>query len=54
MYRQGDVLIVPVADEAVPSHVPDAPKEPRDAGAGWCWPWGRSPDTCTRCSAGAN
>ncbi|AYL40177.1 hypothetical protein ACFTZ8_15550 [Streptomyces fungicidicus] len=30
MYRQGDVLIVPVADGAVPSHVPDAPREPRD------------------------
>ncbi|MER5748907.1 hypothetical protein [Streptomyces sp. NPDC002088] len=31
MYRQGDVLIVPVADGAVPAHVPHAPKEPRDA-----------------------
>lgn len=31
MYRQGDVLIVPVADDAVPSHVTRAPKEPRDA-----------------------
>ncbi|MFI1166894.1 hypothetical protein ACH4UM_25675 [Streptomyces sp. NPDC020801] len=31
MYRQGDVLIVPVADEAVPPHVPHAPKETRDA-----------------------
>ncbi|MGY0065498.1 hypothetical protein ACWZEH_01360 [Streptomyces sp. QTS137] len=30
MYRQGDVLIVPVADEAVPARVRDAPKEPRD------------------------
>ncbi|MGV9345964.1 hypothetical protein ACWDSD_14315 [Streptomyces spiralis] len=31
MYRQGDVLIVPVADDAVPPHVTRAPKEPRDA-----------------------
>jgi hypothetical protein len=31
MYRQGDVLIVPVAQEAVPSHVTDAPGEARDA-----------------------
>ncbi|MER7974329.1 hypothetical protein ABTX35_35875 [Streptomyces sp. NPDC096080] len=30
MYRQGDVLIVPVAEEAVPSHVAAAPREPRD------------------------
>ncbi|MFD7874114.1 hypothetical protein ACFV5G_08305 [Streptomyces sp. NPDC059766] len=30
MYRQGDVLIVPVAEEAVPAHVPQAPKEARD------------------------
>ncbi|MEV0182026.1 hypothetical protein AB0I54_22435 [Streptomyces sp. NPDC050625] len=30
MYRQGDVLIVPVAKEAVPSHVAAAPREPRD------------------------
>ncbi|MFI2371688.1 hypothetical protein [Streptomyces sp. NPDC018833] len=31
MYRQGDVLIVPVAGEAVPSHVAEAPGEARDA-----------------------
>ncbi|WP_086729703.1 hypothetical protein [Streptomyces carpinensis] len=31
MYRQGDVLIVPVADDAVPPHATRAPKEPRDA-----------------------
>jgi hypothetical protein len=30
MYRQGDVLIVPVAEEAVPSHVERAPRESRD------------------------
>ncbi|MEU3509782.1 hypothetical protein ABZ733_18145 [Streptomyces longwoodensis] len=30
MYRQGDVLLVPVADGAVPSHVAGAPREPRD------------------------
>ncbi|MFF3504549.1 hypothetical protein [Streptomyces sp. NPDC003247] len=30
MYRQGDVLIVPVAEEAVPPHVGTAPREPRD------------------------
>ncbi|MET9118797.1 hypothetical protein ACIP3D_13460 [Streptomyces longwoodensis] len=30
MYRQGDVLLVPVADGAVPSHVTGAPREPRD------------------------
>ncbi|WP_432135370.1 MULTISPECIES: hypothetical protein [unclassified Streptomyces] len=30
MYRQGDVLIVPVAEEAVPPHVAGAPGEPRD------------------------
>ncbi|MFD4143736.1 hypothetical protein [Streptomyces sp. NPDC058572] len=30
MYRQGDVLIVPVAEEAVPSHAADAPHEARD------------------------
>ncbi|MFJ3309965.1 hypothetical protein ACIPSA_44585 [Streptomyces sp. NPDC086549] len=30
MYRQGDVLIVPVTEEAVPSHVAAAPREPRD------------------------
>ncbi|MFD8565885.1 hypothetical protein [Streptomyces sp. NPDC057694] len=31
MYRQGDVLIVPLAEGAVPPHVTDAPDEPRDA-----------------------
>ncbi|MFI2213378.1 hypothetical protein [Streptomyces sp. NPDC020141] len=31
MYRQGDVLIVPVAQEAVPPHIADAQGEPRDA-----------------------
>ncbi|MEU3186638.1 hypothetical protein ABZ707_20885 [Streptomyces sp. NPDC006923] len=34
MYRQGDVLIVPVAEETVPSHLVDAGAasgEPRDA-----------------------
>ncbi|GAA3378458.1 hypothetical protein GCM10020367_58020 [Streptomyces sannanensis] len=31
MYRQGDVLIMPVAEEAVPSHAADARSEPRDA-----------------------
>ncbi|MFI9645735.1 hypothetical protein ACIHAA_05480 [Streptomyces sp. NPDC052040] len=30
MYRQGDVLIVPMSDEAVPAHVAGAPREPRD------------------------
>ncbi|MFF7329778.1 hypothetical protein [Streptomyces sp. NPDC008150] len=30
MYRQGDVLIVPLAEEAVPSHVAAAPRERRD------------------------
>jgi hypothetical protein len=30
VYRQGDVLIVPVAQEAVPAHVATAPREPRD------------------------
>ncbi|MGW1885061.1 hypothetical protein [Streptomyces sp. NPDC001970] len=30
MYRQGDVLIVPVADDAVPAHAVDAPGESRD------------------------
>ncbi|MER6912188.1 hypothetical protein ABT354_10990 [Streptomyces sp. NPDC000594] len=30
MYRQGDVLIAPVAREAVPSHLTDAVSEPRD------------------------
>ncbi|MGW4034285.1 hypothetical protein ACWEFL_34160 [Streptomyces sp. NPDC004838] len=31
MYRQGDVLIVPVAEEAVPAHIENAQAEPRDA-----------------------
>ncbi|MEU6982278.1 hypothetical protein ABZ946_02470 [Streptomyces sp. NPDC046324] len=31
MYRQGDVLIVPVAESAVPEHVKSAAGEPRDA-----------------------
>lgn len=31
MYRQGDVLIVPVAQDAVPPHVEQAAREPRDA-----------------------
>jgi hypothetical protein len=30
MYRQGDVLLVPVAEEAVPPHAVGAPREPRD------------------------
>ncbi|MEW1546841.1 hypothetical protein [Streptomyces tsukubensis] len=30
MYRQGDVLIVPVAEESVPAHVAGAPAESRD------------------------
>ncbi|MFE7773643.1 hypothetical protein ACFU5O_07045 [Streptomyces sp. NPDC057445] len=30
MYRQGDVLIVPVTEDAVPAHVVDARGEPRD------------------------
>ncbi|WNO71089.1 hypothetical protein [Streptomyces sp. AM8-1-1] len=30
MYRQGDVLIVPVAEEAVPSHIAGTPGEARD------------------------
>lgn len=30
MYRQGDVLIVPVAEEAVAEHVVRAPREARD------------------------
>ncbi|MFE7646101.1 hypothetical protein [Streptomyces phaeoluteigriseus] len=30
MYRQGDVLIVAVAEGAVPAHVAAAPREPRD------------------------
>ncbi|HZG03880.1 MAG TPA: hypothetical protein VE546_09925 [Streptomyces sp.] len=31
MYRQGDVLIVPVDEEALPEHVPGRPGLPRDA-----------------------
>ncbi|MCL7429120.1 hypothetical protein [Streptomyces sp. YS415] len=31
MYRQGDVLIVPVEESAVPDHVAHAPRERRDA-----------------------
>ncbi|MET9554580.1 hypothetical protein [Streptomyces sp. NPDC006645] len=31
MYRQGDVLIVPVADDSVPSGISEARSEPRDA-----------------------
>ncbi|GGT15948.1 hypothetical protein [Streptomyces chromofuscus] len=31
MYRQGDGLIVPVNEEAVPAHVTASPREPRDA-----------------------
>jgi hypothetical protein len=31
MYRQGDVLIVPTTQEAVPEHVAHAPRERRDA-----------------------
>ncbi|MBT2452786.1 hypothetical protein J7F03_38305 [Streptomyces sp. ISL-43] len=30
MYRQGDVLIVPLEESAVPSYAADAPSEPRD------------------------
>ncbi|WP_335972600.1 hypothetical protein [Streptomyces sp. CA2R106] len=30
MYRQGDVLMVPVAAEALPAHVGAADREPRD------------------------
>ncbi|MGW2425275.1 hypothetical protein ACWC0C_39560 [Streptomyces sp. NPDC001709] len=30
MYRQGDVLLVPVAGEAIPVHVALAPRERRD------------------------
>ncbi|CAM5351794.1 hypothetical protein SAVIM338S_01224 [Streptomyces avidinii] len=30
MYRQGDVLIVPLAESAVPPDAGDAPPEPRD------------------------
>ncbi|MBT2530344.1 hypothetical protein ABZX62_33715 [Streptomyces flavidovirens] len=31
MYRQGDVLIVPLDESAVPAHLADAPGERRDA-----------------------
>ncbi|MEW1654928.1 MULTISPECIES: hypothetical protein [unclassified Streptomyces] len=31
MYRQGDVLIVPVAPTALPEHAAGLPDEPRDA-----------------------
>jgi len=31
VYRQGDVLIVPVAEETLPEHVPGQPGLPRDA-----------------------
>ncbi|MGA5820196.1 hypothetical protein ACPC54_20295 [Kitasatospora sp. NPDC094028] len=31
MYRQGDVLIVPVEKSAVPPRVPELPVQPRDA-----------------------
>lgn len=31
MYRQGDVLIVPIAEPEVPPGVAEAPAEPRDA-----------------------
>ncbi|MER8183710.1 hypothetical protein [Kitasatospora sp. NPDC094015] len=31
MYRQGDVLIVPVEEDAVPSTVAALPQQPRDA-----------------------
>ncbi|MGV9600581.1 hypothetical protein ACWDR1_28355 [Streptosporangium sandarakinum] len=31
MYRQGDILIVPVAEEAVPPSARTAPSAPRDA-----------------------
>lgn len=30
MYRQGDVLIVPLAESSVPSYAADAPSEARD------------------------
>ncbi|MEU9607474.1 hypothetical protein [Streptomyces sp. NPDC048057] len=30
MYRQGDVLIAPVAEESVPAHLADVQGEPRD------------------------
>jgi hypothetical protein len=31
VYRQGDVLIVPTEESALPPHIGDAPQEPRDA-----------------------
>ncbi|GHH69503.1 hypothetical protein GCM10017673_20050 [Streptosporangium violaceochromogenes] len=31
MYRQGDILIIPVGEEAVPTPVPASPPAPRDA-----------------------
>jgi hypothetical protein len=31
MYRQGDVLIVPIEETALPPHGADAPEEPRDS-----------------------
>ncbi|GAA4141554.1 hypothetical protein [Actinomadura keratinilytica] len=31
MYRQGDILILPVAEDAVPQEVRDLPPAPRDA-----------------------
>ncbi|MET7638573.1 hypothetical protein [Streptomyces sp. NPDC005438] len=31
MYRQGDVLVVPLAEDDVPSHAEEAPGQPRDA-----------------------
>ena len=33
MYRQGDVLIVPVSEEALPERVEDLPREARVRGA---------------------
>ncbi len=30
MFRQGDVLIMPIAEAEVPAHAVDAPAEPRD------------------------
>ncbi|MEV6148775.1 hypothetical protein AB0L53_00390 [Nonomuraea sp. NPDC052129] len=31
MFRQGDILIVPVAEDSVPNHLKSAPSAPRDA-----------------------
>ncbi|MFK4266846.1 hypothetical protein [Streptomyces milbemycinicus] len=31
MYRQGDVLIVPVAEEALPANTEGLPRQPRDS-----------------------